>query len=143
MFIRCAIAVILFGARILVHDRHGFRVRLRDFWCFFGSGVCSLLFFTVCYFRAIELTSLAVAAILLYTAPSFVMLMSLPLFGERFTGRKLAALAMSFAGCCLVSGLGSGETLGASRWPSRVRRCCAWCSASPYLICRTCSTPTG
>ncbi len=114
VFIRCAIAAILFGATIIVRDRRGFRVRLRDFWCFFGSGVCSLLFFTVCYFRAIELTSLAVAAILLYTAPSFVMLMSLPLFGERFTGRKLAALAMSFAGCCLVSGLGSGETLGAA-----------------------------
>jgi DME family drug/metabolite transporter len=113
VFIRCAIAAVFFGLTLLVCDRKGFRVKLCDMWCFLGSGICSLLFFTVCYFRAIELTSLSTAAILLYTAPSFVMLLSLPLFGERLTRRKLIALAMAFAGCCLVSGLGDGE-LGAA-----------------------------
>lgn len=109
VFIRSIIASILFGATILFCDKKLFRFKLRDFWCFFGSGVCSLLFFTVCYFKAIELTSLSTAAILLYTAPSLVMLMSLVFFGEKMTKRKLLALVMAFVGCCLVSGLG-GDT---------------------------------
>lgn len=111
VFIRCAIASIFFGLTMLIIDRKGFCIRLRDLWCFLGSGICSLLFFTVCYFRAIELTDLSTAAILLYTAPSFVMLLSLVLFGEKMTGRKVLALAMAFAGCCLVSGLGGGSSL--------------------------------
>ncbi|MGE4354072.1 MAG: DMT family transporter [Oscillospiraceae bacterium] len=111
VFIRCAIASLFFGLTILFQDKSKFKMRLRDFWCFFGSGICSLLFFTVCYFRAIEITSLSTAAILLYTAPSFVMLMSFPLFGEKLTRRKVTALLMAFLGCCLVSGIGGGTDL--------------------------------
>ena len=80
-------------------------------WCFLGTGLCSLLFFTVCYFKAIELCSLSVAAILLYTAPSFVMLMSLLFFDERMTKAKLVALTMAFLGCCLVSGIVGGGNM--------------------------------
>jgi len=49
-----------------------------------------------------------VAAVLLYTAPIFVMLMSVVLFRERLTGKKLAACAMAFAGCALVAGIFDG-----------------------------------
>ncbi len=113
VFIRCAIASILFGLTLLIKDRSQFRMRLCDLWCFIGSGICSLLFFTVCYVRAIELMSLSTAAILLYTAPSFVMLLSLLFFKERLNWQKLTALAMAFIGCCLVSGIGSGSRLSA------------------------------
>ena len=51
------------------------RIRLRDLWLFVGTGICSLVFFNYCYFNAMQQTSLAVAALLLYTAPVFVMLM--------------------------------------------------------------------
>ena len=109
ILLRCAIAAMLFAATILLTDPRQFRVKPKDFWCFFGSGVCSLLFFTYCYFQAITLMSLSTAAILLYTAPSIVMVLSLFLFKEKITVRKLLALVLSFAGCCLVSGIGSGE----------------------------------
>jgi drug/metabolite transporter (DMT)-like permease len=59
------------------------------------------------------MTSLSTAAILLYTAPSMVMLMSLVIFHERLTATKLAALAMAFAGCALVSGLSGGGAITA------------------------------
>ena len=111
VFIRCLIAGILFGITIFICDRSLFKIRLRDFWCFIGSGVCSMLFFTVCYFRTIEITSLSTAAILLYTAPSFVIMMSFILFGEKMTKRKIAALLMAFLGCCLVTGVGRGANL--------------------------------
>ena len=108
ILVRCAMAAVCFALTLLVLDPKGFRVRPKDFWCFFGSGVCALLFFTWCYFNAINLMSLSAAAILLYTAPSIVMLLSAVFFKERITPVKLIALLLAFAGCCLVSGVGSG-----------------------------------
>lgn len=75
------------------------RIRLRDLWLFVGTGICSLVFFNYCYFNAMQQTSLAVAALLLYTAPVFVMLMSLLCFGEAFTRTKALALLLTFSGC--------------------------------------------
>lgn len=109
ILVRCAIAAMLFAVTILLTDPKRFRVRPKDFWCFFGSGVCSLLFFTYCYFQAISIMSLSTAAILLYTAPSIVMVLSLLLFREKITLKKVAALVLAFAGCALVSGIGGGE----------------------------------
>lgn len=91
---------------------HNLRIRLQDCWMFVGTGVLSLAFFNFCYFNCIEASSLAVAALLLYTAPIFVMLMSLLLFGERFTLLKGVALVCTFVGCAFVTGaLGSGLSL--------------------------------
>lgn len=108
ILVRCAFAALLFAVTLLVTDRKQFRVSPQHFWCFFGSGVCSLLFFTYCYFNAISLMDLSTAAILLYTAPSIVMILSLILFRERITVKKVVALVLAFAGCCLVSGITGG-----------------------------------
>lgn len=48
---------------------------------------------------------------LLYTAPSIVMILSLVLFHERITVQKLIALVLAFAGCCLVSLVGGEHKL--------------------------------
>jgi drug/metabolite transporter (DMT)-like permease len=114
IILRCGIAALLFAATMLAVNPGQFRVRLRDIWCFIGSGVCSLLFFTYCYFQAMTLMSLSAAAILLYTAPSLVMLMSLFIFREKLTVRKVVAVVLAFFGCALVSGLGSGTGLTAA-----------------------------
>ena len=106
ILVRCTIASVFFALTIALTDPKAFRVAPRDVWCFVGSGICSLLFFTYCYFNAIELMSLSAAAILLYTAPSIVVLLSALLFHEKLGAKKLAALALAFLGCCLVSGLG-------------------------------------
>lgn len=91
------------------------KIRLRDLWCFLGTGLCSIVFFNYCYFRTIIETSLPVAAVLLYTAPVIVVLMSAVLFREKITPVKLAALVMVFAGCVLVAGIaGSAQTMTAA-----------------------------
>ena len=89
-------------------DRSIFRIRLRHLPFFLGTGVVSVVFFTLLYFSCQEQCSLAVAAILLYTAPAFVMLMSAALFFESITKQKLLALALAFTGCAFVSGIFSG-----------------------------------
>jgi drug/metabolite transporter (DMT)-like permease len=76
--------------------------------CFWGS----ILFFTVCYFTAITMMPLSTAAILLYTSPVWIMLMSVMFFHEKLNRKKLTALALAFTGCVLVSGIsGSKVTL--------------------------------
>ncbi len=85
----------------------------RDWYYFFGTGVISLLFFNWCYFNTIKAASVSVAAVLLYTSPIFVVLMSAALFGEKLTRFKLLALAFTFLGCVLVSGIISqGGSIG-------------------------------
>ncbi len=106
--IRLTLAAPAFWAVLLMRDRAGCRIRARDLPLFLGLGLGSILFFTVCYFTAIRMMPLSAAAILLYTSPIWIMLMSALFFHEKVNGRKLLALALAFAGCVLVSGL-SGE----------------------------------
>ncbi len=92
-----------------VYDRKLLKIRLRDSWCFLGTGVCSIVFFNYCYFKTITLTSLSIAAILLYTAPMIVMLLSVLLFKEKLTKVKFIAMILAFGGCCLVTGIFQGS----------------------------------
>lgn len=84
--------------------REDLKIRLKDIWCFVGTGLLSVTFFNVCYFSCMNYTSLSTAAILLYTAPSIVMVLSFFLFKERFSVKKVLAVAMAFVGCVCVSG---------------------------------------
>ena len=102
--VRSFVTFACMAAGLLLTDRNAFKIRLKDLWCFLGTGVFSVVFFNYCYFKTITLTSLSVAAILLYTAPSIVMVLSALLFGEKFTLKKVAALFITFAGCVLVTG---------------------------------------
>ena len=106
--IRVTLAALLFALVLLIKDRKGFKIALRDLPLFLGLGFGSILFFTVCYFTAITMMPLSTAAILLYTSPIWIMLMSFLFFHEKMNGRKVLALALAFAGCVLVSGI-SGE----------------------------------
>lgn len=110
--IRVTLAALFFCILLLIKDRSGFRIALRDLPLFLGLGFGSILFFTVCYFTAITMMPLSTAAILLYTSPIWIMLMSVLFFREKLNGRKLLALVLAFAGCVLVSGIsGEGMTL--------------------------------
>ncbi len=82
-----------------------FRVKPRHLWCFTGTGILSLSMFTFCYFKTIEMTDLSIAAVLLYTAPVMVVLMSAVLFKEKLTPVKGIACLLAFLGCVLVSDL--------------------------------------
>ena len=107
----CIFLILFFAVR----DRSIFRIRLRHLPIFLGTGLVSLLFFTLCYFRCQQITDLSTAAILLYTAPTFVVILSAVLWREKITKRKLAALIIAFLGCCFASGILSGG-LSVSRY---------------------------
>ena len=106
--IRLTLAALIFSLVLLVKDRSGFKISPKDLPLFLGLGFGSILFFTICYFTAITMMPLSTAAILLYTSPVWIMLMSIFFFHEKLDRRKLIALGLAFAGCVLVSGI-SGE----------------------------------
>ena len=100
--IRITLAALVFSIVLFIRDRSGFRITLRDLPLFLGLGFGSILFFTVCYFTAITIMPLSTAAILLYTSPIWIMLMSMLFFREKLNRIKLIALVLAFAGCVLV-----------------------------------------
>lgn len=110
--LRCLVAAAVLGIYMLIKDKSLFRFKLRDIWCFLGTGLVSLMFFSICYFYSMTYNGVCVAVILLYTSPVFVMLLSLPLFKEKITYKKLVAVALTVAGCVFVSGVAGGQSIG-------------------------------
>lgn len=93
---------------LLLYNKKLLKIRLKDAWCFGGTGVVSIVFFSYCYFKNVTVSSVAVSSILMYTSPIWVTLFARVVFREKIGKRKLVALLMAFAGCILVSGITGG-----------------------------------
>ncbi|MGB4657889.1 MAG: DMT family transporter, partial [Mobilitalea sp.] len=106
---RLLTADVFIGGFLLVTDRNKFKIKLKDIKWFLGIGILSVLFFNTCYCITVQMTSLSIAAVLLYTSPVFVMLLSIPIFKEKITKYKLMAIILSVIGCALVSGIFSSD----------------------------------
>lgn len=91
----------------LLTDRCAFRASPIQLAVYF---FCGLMLFLTAYFyyTAIHLTSIATAAILMYTAPIFVTAYSVAFLAEKMTRLKLLSIAMMLTGCALVSGIVDG-----------------------------------
>ena len=100
---------VLLCAVFAVKDRSVFRVKKEHLKYFFGTGIVSVVLFTICYFSCQQICSLAVASILLYTAPSFVVVLSALLWREPIYLRKISALLLTLVGCSMVCGLFAGK----------------------------------
>lgn len=103
--IRSVITVIFTAILLVLLKPELLKVKIRDLWCFLGTGLLSIVFFNYCYFSAIEISSMAVAAVLLYSAPAFVMVFSWFLFKEKLTVNKWISLIFVIVGCILVTGI--------------------------------------
>ena len=109
LFARCVVPFVVLGIWLLVTNRAAFRIRLRDLWCFLGSGLLSVTMFGLAYMNAMQHMSLSLAVVLLYTAPVFVMVLSALFFHERITRQKLVALVCVIVGVLLAAGVFAGE----------------------------------
>lgn len=115
VLMRCLITAIVLFIYGCAADRRMFHMKIKDIWCFLGTGIASILFFNYCYVASIAHTSMAAAAVLLYTAPCFVIILSAILFKEKITLRKGISLVMAFFGCVFVSGIvGTGGSFSAA-----------------------------
>ncbi|HYW14251.1 MAG TPA: DMT family transporter, partial [Longimicrobium sp.] len=80
----------------------------RDLPSVAAFGVVGVAGLMACYSRAVETGGAALAAILLYTAPVWVALLSTLFLRERMTGRKLLALAVATAGVAGIAAFSGG-----------------------------------
>ena len=102
-------SLFVLGLISLIFDRSIFVIKLNHLPYFLGTGIVSILLFTLCYFSCQQICSLATAAILLYTAPTFVVILSAILWKDKVTKEKIFALVLTFLGCTFVTGVWSGN----------------------------------
>ncbi len=109
VFVRAVITTLIMCGACLEQGTQAFKFKLRDVWLFVANGILSIVFFNFCYYKTIELSTLSVASVLMYTAPIFVMLLAIPIFKERLSIKKCICVLLAFLGCVFVSGaIGSG-----------------------------------
>lgn len=81
------------------------KIKLGDAPLLFAMGFFGVTLMSVFYFMSMTYASLSVAAILLYTAPAFVMTASVFLFKERLGKLKIISLILALTGFVFVSGI--------------------------------------
>ena len=112
VLVRCAMTSLLLLVVLLVTDRKQLKIRAKDLWIFLLDAAVTVLLFNYCYFRAVNSMSIAVAVVLLYISPAFVMLLSALILKEKITRQKVIALLLMLAGTIFVTGIiGSRPTV--------------------------------
>jgi drug/metabolite transporter (DMT)-like permease len=113
------------------------RVPRADWGWFLAYGVFGVALFFVCYVNAVDLVGVAVAAVLMYTSPAWVAVISSRWLGENLGARGVGALVLALIGVALVAraynpallrlnglgilfGLGAGLTYGLYRVINKV-----------------------
>jgi len=102
---RSMIAATCFIFILLIVDKEKLRIKLKDVWIFVCMGLFGFILTSVFYITTMNLISLSVASILLYTAPYLVMLQSALIFKEKITINKISALLIAFTGCVMTIGI--------------------------------------
>jgi DME family drug/metabolite transporter len=101
--LRAGLGGIILLAGLLALRRSWLRVNRRALRVALLYGVFGIALFYAAYINAILAVGVAVAAVLLYTAPAWVALLAWRFLGEQFTRTHLAALLLTLAGSALVA----------------------------------------
>ena len=105
--LRGTVCFLCLSIYLLIRDRKLFRATPRRMLLYFCIGA-SLFGTASCYFTAMQMTSIATAVVLMYTAPILVMIFSVAFLGEKLTKVKAVSVVCMLIGCCLVSGIVGG-----------------------------------
>ena len=104
-FFRAAFSALFLLVGLSVLRPEWLRVERRDLPLLVSFGLFGVAAFFFVYVNAVDRVGVAVASVLLYTAPAWVTLISWRFLGESIGPRRLAALALAFVGCALVAGI--------------------------------------
>ena len=107
--VRCAVTAIGLLIVILIRDRSLFKFVPKDLLMFIAASAFFMAY-NILYFQEIAIgCPLSMVSILLYTAPFFVLVLSVLIFKEELTVQKVLALIIAFIGCALAVGLVGGN----------------------------------
>lgn len=102
-FMRASLTFVMLALGLALWRPALLRIRPRDLPYFALFGGISVAMFYWVYIVAVDLTTVATAAVLLYTAPAWVTLLAWRLYGEPLGKRQVLALVLAFVGCALVA----------------------------------------
>lgn len=106
---RFLFASVLLGVMTTIRDPRALRVPLSDVGRFSALALTGYGAASVCYFYALTYADASVVAVLLYAYPALVTIASWLFMGERIGAGRWVAVAITFIGCALVVGLGTGQ----------------------------------
>jgi drug/metabolite transporter (DMT)-like permease len=129
VFYRAALTAVILFVVLSWRRRDWLRVERRDWFLFLVFGLVGVAAFYVVYIDAIARIGMGMAAVLMYTAPAWVTLLSGLFFKEQLGGLRISAVLLACGGCALVgqvydlgnvrlnwlgilAGLGAGLTYG-------------------------------
>jgi DME family drug/metabolite transporter len=101
--VRFGVAAIVMAVAQAVRDPQGLRVSRTDLVRFLGLSLSGYGAASLCYAFAVRQIGPSVTTVLLYTYPAMVSIIGWALLKEPFPPRRLAAVALTFAGCALVA----------------------------------------
>lgn len=104
LFTRVFFAMLEMLVFILIYNRKYLKIGLKDIPIFVGTGIIGMMGLNLCYNEAIGRLTLSLAAVLLSTAPVFVIILAAFIFKEKITFKKVACMIMVLFGCVLSSG---------------------------------------
>lgn len=102
-FVRSVLSTLFLGVFILVKDRRMFVVSVKDLPLLAFLGIGCFMAVCIFYTRSIEENGSSLAAMLMYTSPVWVIIMSRFIFKEKLTTVKTLALCGLLGGCALLS----------------------------------------
>ena len=108
VMIRVTFSLVVLLPILLAFNRDSLKISRKDVPVFLIFGFFKFLS-DLTFFYAQSKVTLCLATLLQMTAPFYVMFISLVLFREKLTLKKMIALTMTVAGCVMVTGVLSGD----------------------------------
>lgn len=116
--VRAAVGFAIVALLALPRALRAVRVPIRALPFFAAYGIFGLALFELAFFAALERTTVAIAAALLYTAPAFVVMLSAILWHERFDRARMLSLVVMLGGVLLVTGAAGALLRGTASLPA-------------------------
>lgn len=104
-FSRLVIMAAVLGTYMIVCNRDALKVSRHDAMLIIIGGITGFFLMNFCFNISSTNLSMSLAAVLLCTAPVFVIIFSKILFGEAITKTKLICMIAALIGCILLSGV--------------------------------------
>ena len=102
-FLRCAGGALFVIPLVLLSAGPGaFKITRKELGAVILIGIVGLGMNNFCYMTAMQEVGIASAAVLDYTAPGFLVLLSSVFFKDKLTLRKAAAVLLNFGGCAIM-----------------------------------------
>ena len=101
--LRALIAAVVLIGLVAFFDFSKLRIKKTDipFFALYGFFAVTLTF--ILFFYSIKYTTIALATILIYTFPAWVLFLSVFVLNEKLNKNKILALLLTFLGCFLVT----------------------------------------